>query len=107
MSGINGIQRLVPGIIERADTKQPVLLEPSRNVEKNEKFTDMFTNMMNSVDGLQKEAGSMQEAFLNGEPVELHQLMIKMEEAGIAMDLLLEVRNKLISAYNEIMRMPI
>ncbi|MEE8404551.1 MAG: flagellar hook-basal body complex protein FliE [candidate division Zixibacteria bacterium] len=44
---------------------------------------------------------------MNGDPVELHQVMIKAEEAGLATDLLLEIRNRLISAYNELIRMPI
>jgi flagellar hook-basal body complex protein FliE len=33
--------------------------------------------------------------------------MIKAEEAGIATDLLLEIRNRLINAYQETMRMPV
>ncbi len=63
--------------------------------------------MINSVNDAQLDAGEIQEAFLSGDPVELHQLMIKAEEAGIAMDLLLEVRNKLVTAYNQIMSMPL
>jgi flagellar hook-basal body complex protein FliE len=39
--------------------------------------------------------------------VELHQVMIKAEEAGLATDLLLEIRNKLINAYNQLMNMPV
>ena len=56
---------------------------------------------------IQKDSAQLQEAFMNGEPVEIHQMMIKAQEAGISMDLLLEVRNKLVNAYSEIMRMPI
>ena len=44
---------------------------------------------------------------MNGDPVELHQVMIKAEEAGVAMDLLLEIRNRLLNAYNDLIRMPI
>ena len=63
--------------------------------------------MINSVNQLQTETGQAQEALMNGDPVELHQVMIKAEEAGLATDLLLEIRNRLISAYNELIRMPI
>ena len=63
--------------------------------------------LIQNVNQLHDESGQIQQAFLAGEPVELHQIMIKAEEAGIATDLLLEIRNKLMTAYNEIMRMPI
>lgn len=103
MSGINNINRLVPGLIEKVN--------PSGSESKAEKavggnFTEIFSNMLESVDMSQKEAAQIQEAFLNGEPVEIHEVMIKAQEAGISMDLLLEIRNKLVNAYNELMRMP-
>ena len=63
--------------------------------------------MIDQVNGLQQDAAQIQEAFMSGEPDELHQVMIKAQEAGIAMDLLLEIRNKLGDAYNELMRMPL
>ena len=62
--------------------------------------------MIGDVNDLQMESAQLQQAFLAGEPVELHQVMIKAEEAGLSMDLLLEIRNKLVNAYNEIIRMP-
>ena len=71
------------------------------------KFSDMVTDLLQSVNGLQNEAASIQQAYLAGEEVELHQMMIKAEEAGISMDLLLEIRNRLVDAYNEVMRMPL
>jgi flagellar hook-basal body complex protein FliE len=40
-----------------------------------------------------------------GEPVDLHEVMISSEEAGIAFDLMMEIRNKLLDAYQEIQRM--
>jgi len=98
------MQRLVPGLVE--------CLNAGAKVQKPEvggeqpAFADMITDLLQSVNQVQKESGQMQQAFLAGEPVELHQLMIKAEEAGVATDLLLEVRNKLLDAYREIMRMP-
>src|SRR5512140_1063219 len=70
------------------------------------KFGDLLSNALNSVNDLQQQSGRAQDALLHGEPVELHDVMIKAEEAGIALDLMLEIRNKLLNAYNEIMRMP-
>lgn len=105
MSGVGNINRLVPGLIERFDVNQGEKNRPESKSETN--FTEVFSNMIQSVDNLQKESSQVQEALMAGEPVELHQVMIKAEEAGIAMDLLLQIRNKLVDAYNEMMRMPI
>ena len=46
------------------------------------------------------------EREMAGEPIELHEVMIRAEQAGVATDLLLEIRNKLVTAYNEVLRMP-
>ena len=103
--GINNINRLVPGLVERLDAARP---DKIAGGEKSEgEFTELFSKMINSVNDLQMDAAEIQEAFMSGDPVELHEIMIKAEKAGIAMDLLLEVRNKLVNAYSEIMRMPI
>jgi flagellar hook-basal body complex protein FliE len=69
-------------------------------------FTEVFTNLIDSVNTLQMEAGKAQELMAAGEAADLHQVMIAAEEAGIAMDLLLEIRNRLLEAYQTLMRMP-
>ena len=105
MSAINSVQRLVPGLIERPGGKK-VSLGPEEPIESG-KFTEMLGELLNNVNELHQESAQIQQAFLSGEPVELHQIMIKAEQAGIATDLLLEIRNKLMNAYNDIMRMPL
>jgi len=101
---VGNLNRLVPGLLERIDGAKTVRIEPQQAEEG--KFTELFTNMLNSVNDIQTDAGQIKDAMLAGEPVELHQVMIKAEQAGIATDLLLEIRNKLLSAYSELMRMP-
>jgi flagellar hook-basal body complex protein FliE len=106
MAGDNlNVIRLVPGLVERPQEQNSGVKNlPS---EQEGKFQDLFSDLLNSVNQLQNESADIQQAFLSGEPVELHQVMIKAEEAGLAMDLLLEIRNRLITAYNDLMRMPI
>ena len=74
---------------------------------RNSSITPKPSNLLQSVNQVQQESADIQQAFLAGEEVELHQMMIKAEEAGISMDLLLEVRNRLVDGYNEIMKMPL
>lgn len=98
------VSRLVPGLIEPA--KSGSITEQSGDVKSGE-FKELFSNLINSVNEAGMESKEIQDAFLSGDPVELHQMMIKAEQAGLSMDLLLEVRNKLLATYTEIMRMPI
>jgi len=99
------INRLVPGLIDKTGFNP--LEKNTVKLEGNDNFLDVFKNLINSVDSLQKDASQLQGAFMSGEPVELHDVMIKAQEAGISMDLLLEIRNKLLNAYNKLMSMPI
>jgi flagellar hook-basal body complex protein FliE len=94
------IGRMVPGLVERLEGTNKTADAPSGL------FAEKLAQVIDSVNDLQSESARMQDAFMTGEPVELHQVMIKAEEAGLAMDLLLEVRDKLVSAYNELARMP-
>ena len=101
---IGNITRLVPGVAEQVGiTPASSSTTPAGSTEK---FTDMLSSLVNSVNDLQASAASSQQAMMNGEAVELHQVMAKAEEAGLSMDFLLEIRNKLVNAYNDVMRMP-
>jgi flagellar hook-basal body complex protein FliE len=102
---ISSISRLVPGLIEKPGAK--TILEEVVPGQPQASFTETFSNMLNSVNDLQQQSSQMQQSFMAGEPVELHDVMIRAQEAGLTMDLMLEIRNKLLNAYNEIMRMPV
>jgi flagellar hook-basal body complex protein FliE len=56
---------------------------------------------------MQTAAGTAQDQLLRGDAAELHQVMIAVEKAGISFDLLLEVRKRLLEAYQELTRMSI
>jgi flagellar hook-basal body complex protein FliE len=66
-------------------------------------FSDLFRKAINDASSLQDDSGELIKSFLRGEPVELHQLMAASEEAGIALDLLVQIRNKLSDAYRTVM----
>jgi len=70
-------------------------------------FGDLFKKAVESVNTMQHEAGRMQEGVANGEDVNIHQAVIASEKAGLSFKLLMQVRNKVIDAYQEIMRMQV
>jgi len=54
------------------------------------------------------EAGAAEQAkVLSGESTNLHQAMISMQEASVAFSLMVEVRNKMVESYQELMRMQV
>jgi flagellar hook-basal body complex protein FliE len=70
-------------------------------------FSDVLGQMVQEVNGKQAAAGEAVEGLLTGDKVSLHQAMISMEEASVSFQLMVEVRNKLLESYQEIMRMQI
>jgi len=66
-------------------------------------FGDLLSRGLNNVSTMQDQSKDMIASFLRGDPVELHQVMASAEEAGIAIDLLVQLRNKLTDAYRTVM----
>lgn len=66
-------------------------------------FGDLLSRGLNNVSTMQDQSSDMIASFLRGDPVELHQVMASAEEAGIAIDLLVQLRNKLTDAYRTVM----
>lgn len=68
-------------------------------------FADTLKDALNEVSDLQAEAQDAIGMFLRGEPIELHQVQAAAEEAGIALEFMIEIRNKLTEAYRSVMSM--
>ena len=68
-------------------------------------FADALEGAVNRVDDLQKKAESSTAAFARGEEIDLHNVLLDVREAEIAFKAMVEVRNKLVDAYREILRM--
>jgi flagellar hook-basal body complex protein FliE len=98
---IGKIDRLVPGL---QPEKNGSGAGPANPAEGN--FSEIFSRMIDSVNSLQLDAGKAQELLATGDAADLHQVMIAAEKAGIATDLLLEIRNRLVESYQTLMRMP-
>ena len=70
-------------------------------------FEKILKGYVEEVNQLQSEADRSIEGLIAGESKNLHETMIAMEKANISFRLMMEVRNKIIEAYNEIMRMQV
>ncbi len=101
--------RILPGLETPQATPKPLEVANPLDVEgvKKPDFMEALKSFTENVDELGNKAEDAGNAFLNGEDIDLHEVMIAGEEAGIAFDLLLEIRNKLVEAYKDLIRMPI
>lgn len=70
-------------------------------------FGTLLKNSMEEVNQLQSKADRSIEQLVTGESKNLHETMIAMEKANISFRLMMEVRNKIIEAYQEVMRMQV
>jgi flagellar hook-basal body complex protein FliE len=70
-------------------------------------FQDLFEKAVSGVDNLRQTADQGIERFLAGEGEELHSVVMATQKADLAFELFLQVRNKVVSAYQEIMRMTV
>jgi flagellar hook-basal body complex protein FliE len=70
-------------------------------------FGELIGDLVQSVDARGRAAESEVQHLMLGESDNIHRSMIAMQEAGVAFTLLVEVRNKLVESYQELMRMPV
>lgn len=70
-------------------------------------FGQVLSNALNQVNALQHRADAMARGVATGEVRDLHQVMIAAQEAGLAFELTMQIRNKIVDAYQEIMRMQV
>ena len=70
-------------------------------------FQSILTDAIGKVEGFQNNASASINSFLSGEGEELHQVAIKTQQAELSFDLFMQVRNKVVSAYQEVMRMQV
>jgi flagellar hook-basal body complex protein FliE len=68
-------------------------------------FKDVMNGFLNDVDGLQAKADESIKKLASGEITDVHQVVTATEEAKVAFNMMMEIRNKLMDAHQEIMRM--
>lgn len=70
-------------------------------------FSDLVKDFARDVNDLQHQAGHAIDMLVTGQAADVHQVMVAVEEAGIARDLMLEIRNKVLEGYQDLIRMQV
>jgi flagellar hook-basal body complex protein FliE len=68
-------------------------------------FQSVLEGTIGTLEGLNKNAGAAVQSFLSGQNEDLHTTILATQQAEMAFQLGLQVRNKMVSAYQEIMKM--
>nr|WP_240315712.1 flagellar hook-basal body complex protein FliE [Sporosarcina sp. PTS2304] len=75
--------------------------------EAQQSFSAMLNDAIHQVDQKQKTSDEMTIKLIKGEDVDLHNVMIAAQKASVALSATVEMRNKVVEAYQEIIRMPV
>jgi flagellar hook-basal body complex protein FliE len=96
---LNSVEKLAP----------VKLLSSSSQSDANfyEDFSKMLSDAVSSANQKEIKAESMIKQLTTGKISNLHDVLIAMEEANLSLQLTLEVRNRIVEAYQEIMRMTV
>lgn len=70
-------------------------------------FAQMFESFVKGVDQKKKISARETQDLILGRSDNIHEAVVKSQEAGVAFNLMIEVRNKLVDSYKELMRMQV
>jgi len=91
--------------LEALARSQPA--EPEVQAGPGPNFGELMQQAINQVNETQMQASSLTQAFELGENVDLSQVMIAVQKSRVSFEALNQVRNKLLSAYQDVMNMPV
>ena len=106
-AGIRDILALRQQIVDRSQLLQQIR-QPAPGPEAPEQaggFADSLKTALDGVNASQDKSEALSEAYQRGEVTDVAKVMLARQEAGVAFEATLQVRNRLLSAYQDIMRM--
>ncbi|MGC9403212.1 MULTISPECIES: flagellar hook-basal body complex protein FliE [Vibrio] len=101
---VNGLQGEMQALMFEATNTKPTATGQSVGAD----FGNMLNKAINNVNGLSKSSSDFQMRFDRGdEDVSLSDVMIARNKSSVAFEATIQVRNKLVEAYKELMNMPV
>ena len=98
--------------VQKTDELRPEIspnkIQGTQETQSLPKFGDLLANAVNSVNDTQLKSAELSTAFQQGDPnVSLSQVMIQSQKASVSFQALTQVRNKVVQAYEDVMKMPV
>jgi flagellar hook-basal body complex protein FliE len=107
METIRAYQNKAANGAEQLNIKPPVTQDIQAPRTELPNFTDSVKNLLSKVNEVQVKSSTMQEAYQRGEDIPLTDVVLGMQKSSLAFEATLQVRNKVLKAYEEIMNMPV
>ena len=107
METIRAYQNKAANGAEQISIKPPVTQDIQAPKTELPNFTDSVKNLLSKVNEVQVKSSTMQEAYQRGEDIPLTDVVLGMQKSSLAFEATLQVRNKVLKAYEEIMNMPV
>lgn len=83
-------------------------IQPTKGVQETANFSDLLSNAVNAVNETQQKSSAMQTDYQQGDPsVSISQVMIQAQKSSVAFEAMTQVRNRVVKAYEDIMKMPV
>ena len=70
-------------------------------------FNAVLGGVLDNIKGTQNDSAQQVASWMNGEQTDIHQVAMSIQKAGLTFEIAMEVRNKVMQAYQEVMRMQI
>ena len=70
-------------------------------------FVSVIKSFLKDTNDLHKNAGEHVDALISGESTDVHDVMIALEKASVSFEMTMQLRNKMLEAYQELIRMPV
>ncbi|MEC8429208.1 MAG: flagellar hook-basal body complex protein FliE [Pseudomonadota bacterium] len=97
-----------PQNLAAKDVAGPTPLQEVKPAEQLPSFGDMLEMAVNKVNDVQKQSGALSKAYEQGDPnIDISDVMIASQKASVSFQAAVQVRNKLIEAYRDVMNMPV
>lgn len=95
--------------VENIILKAPEMVNGAKGntIDNTSEFKDILKNIISETQGLQEQNANNNKLMSAGEIDSLDNVMIQMEKADIALQFTMQIRNKVLEAYQEIMRIQI
>ena len=100
---INSVSMAIPTISNESTKINPTVT----SADAQQTFANSLKEAISKVNNQQIQSDVMTEKLINGGNVDLHEVMIASQKASITLNATMEVRNKAVEAYQEIMRMSV
>jgi flagellar hook-basal body complex protein FliE len=97
----------IPSVSKVFQSNAAVSTSATTPYEAQKNFASVLKDSIEKVNQAQNQSDVMTEKLARGENVDLHQVMIASQKASITMSATIEIRNKVIEAYQEVMRMQV